>query len=153
MLGISYSTAIDMWSFGCILAELYIGFPIFPGESEAEQLLCIMEFLGVPPKEIIQRSTRKKLFFDLENSPKIFPNSKGKRRQPGTRRLVDTLRNADQRFIMLLESCFTWDPSCRLSPQQALECDWIIDHPKTSVITEKYSSSRRQSDPMPFGFA
>ena len=153
ILGIPYSTAIDMWSFGCILAELYIGFPIFPGESEAEQLLCIMEFLGVPPREIIQRSTRRKLFFDLDNSPKIVANSKGKRRQPGTKRFVDTLRNADERFIMMLESCFTWDPNCRLSPQQALECDWINDNPKTSVRNEKSSSARRQNDPKSFLFA
>jgi dual specificity tyrosine-phosphorylation-regulated kinase 2/3/4 len=34
MLGIPYTCAIDMWSFGCIMAELYIGYPIFPGESE-----------------------------------------------------------------------------------------------------------------------
>ena len=34
MLGIPYSTAIDIWSFGCILAELYLGYPIFPGENE-----------------------------------------------------------------------------------------------------------------------
>lgn len=36
ILGIPYSTAIDMWSFGCILAELYTGFPLFPGENEME---------------------------------------------------------------------------------------------------------------------
>jgi serine/threonine protein kinase len=36
MLGIPYTQAIDMWSFGAILVELYIGQPIFPGESEAE---------------------------------------------------------------------------------------------------------------------
>jgi len=34
ILGIPYTSAIDMWSFGCILAELYTGFPLFPGESE-----------------------------------------------------------------------------------------------------------------------
>jgi dual specificity tyrosine-phosphorylation-regulated kinase 2/3/4 len=34
MLGIPYTCAIDMWSFGCIVAELYIGYPIFPGDSE-----------------------------------------------------------------------------------------------------------------------
>lgn len=31
ILGIDYSTAIDMWSFGCILAELFSGMPLFPG--------------------------------------------------------------------------------------------------------------------------
>lgn len=42
-LGIPYSVAIDMWSLGCILAELYTGYPLFPGENEVEQLACIME--------------------------------------------------------------------------------------------------------------
>lgn len=36
ILGISYHTEIDMWSFGCIICELFTGIPIFPGESEAE---------------------------------------------------------------------------------------------------------------------
>ena len=36
ILGIPYTTAIDMWSFGCIIVELYIGYPLFPGESETE---------------------------------------------------------------------------------------------------------------------
>jgi len=34
ILGLPYDTAIDMWSFGCILAELFTGYPIFPGENE-----------------------------------------------------------------------------------------------------------------------
>lgn len=56
-------TAIDMWSLGCILAELYTGFPIFPGENEQEQLACIMEVLGLPEKYIVDKSSRKNLFF------------------------------------------------------------------------------------------
>lgn len=63
ILGLSYNMAIDMWSLGCILAELFTGMPIFPGENEQEQLACIMEVLGVPDRELINRSTRKKLFF------------------------------------------------------------------------------------------
>lgn len=43
ILGHPYSMAIDMWSLGCILAELYTGYPLFPGESEVEQIACIME--------------------------------------------------------------------------------------------------------------
>lgn len=53
MLGIPYNTAIDMWSFGCIVAELYIGYPIFPGESEQDQLSRIMEMIGVPSREVM----------------------------------------------------------------------------------------------------
>ena len=44
--GIQYNMAIDMWSLGCILAELYTGYPLFPGENEVEQLACIMEVRG-----------------------------------------------------------------------------------------------------------
>lgn len=39
ILGLPYSTAIDMWSLGCILAELYTGYPIFPGEYSFSGLL------------------------------------------------------------------------------------------------------------------
>lgn len=63
IMGMNYHMAIDMWSLGCILAELYTGFPIFPGENEQEQLSCIMEVLGSPDKEFINRSSRKRLFF------------------------------------------------------------------------------------------
>lgn len=65
ILCLNYHMAIDMWSLGCILAELYTGYPIFPGENEQEQLACIMEVLGVPDKEIIARSSRKNLFFGM----------------------------------------------------------------------------------------
>ncbi|TFY59885.1 hypothetical protein EVJ58_g5496 [Rhodofomes roseus] len=65
ILGMNYHMAIDMWSLGCILAELYTGFPIFPGENEQEQLSCIMEVLGVPDKDFINRSSRKRLFFGM----------------------------------------------------------------------------------------
>ena len=63
ILGMEYTSAIDMWSFGAILVELYTGYPIFPGENEQEQLACLMEVLGIPEKYIIDKSTRRKIFF------------------------------------------------------------------------------------------
>ena len=54
---------IDMWSFGCILAELYTGYPLFPGENEVEQLACIMEVMGLPPNNVLDQATRRRLFF------------------------------------------------------------------------------------------
>ena len=64
ILGIPYTTAIDMWSFGCILTELFTGVPLFPGESEQEQLSLIMEVIGMPPQTILDQATRKDVFFD-----------------------------------------------------------------------------------------
>jgi serine/threonine protein kinase len=74
-----------MWSFGCILAELFTGFPLFPGENEMDQLAYIMEIKGVPEDYLLELASRKKLFFDSENQPIIVPNSKGKKRKPLTK--------------------------------------------------------------------
>lgn len=62
-MGVPYTCAIDMWSFGCILGELCIGYPMYPGEDEHEQLAMVMEIFGVPPKEIVEMGARSKKFF------------------------------------------------------------------------------------------
>jgi serine/threonine protein kinase len=46
-----YSTAIDVWSAGCVFAELLIGSPIFPGSSGVDQLVEIIKVLGTPTKD------------------------------------------------------------------------------------------------------
>jgi dual specificity protein kinase YAK1 len=45
-VGLPYSSAIDMWSLGCIAAELFLGLPLFPGSSEYNQIARIVEMLG-----------------------------------------------------------------------------------------------------------
>jgi mitogen-activated protein kinase 15 len=46
----NYGKATDVWSVGCIVAELMIGEPIFPGNSTLNQLEKIVEFTGMPSK-------------------------------------------------------------------------------------------------------
>lgn len=74
-----------MWSFGCIIAELFTGFPLFPGENEMEQLAYIMEIKGVPDDYLLEMASRRKLFFDANNDPTIVANSRGKKRRPLTK--------------------------------------------------------------------
>ena len=45
---IHYGTKVDIWSLGCILAEMLLGTPIFPGQDVADQLLCIVSIVGSP---------------------------------------------------------------------------------------------------------
>ncbi|KAL4312372.1 hypothetical protein GQ457_01G050590 [Hibiscus cannabinus] len=49
-----YTTAIDMWSVGCVMAELMLGHPLFPGESSVDQLVEIIKILGTPTREEIK---------------------------------------------------------------------------------------------------
>lgn len=49
-----YTTAIDMWSTGCVLAEFLLGRPLFPGESGVDQLVEVIKILGTPTREEIK---------------------------------------------------------------------------------------------------
>lgn len=54
---------IDMWSAGCIFAELYTGVPLFPGENEEEQMKYLVDTLGIPPDELLKEGNRVNVFF------------------------------------------------------------------------------------------
>uniref|UniRef100_A0A8C9VM16 dual-specificity kinase n=1 Tax=Scleropages formosus TaxID=113540 RepID=A0A8C9VM16_SCLFO len=126
ILGHSYNMAIDMWSLGCILAELYTGYPLFPGENEEEQLACIMEIFGVPPEDFIKTAPRRKFFFDLKGYPRHVTNSKGQRRQPNSKNLTSVLDTSDPLFLDFIKRCLMWDPSKRMTPDEAMCHKWIL---------------------------
>lgn len=125
ILGMTYGMPIDMWSLGCILAELLTGYPIFPGENEQEQLACIMEVFGPPEKHLIEKSTRKKLFFDSLGKPRITVSSKGKRRRPSSKTLQQALKCEDEAFLDFIARCLRWDPDRRLKPDEAIHHEFI----------------------------
>lgn len=142
ILGLNYHMAIDMWSLGCILAELFTGFPIFPGENEQEQLACIMEVLGVPDRDLINRSTRKKLFFDPTGAPRPVVNSKGRRRRPGSKTLTQVLKCDDEQFVDFIAKCLHWDPDRRMKPQAALRHPFVLSGRRPKLMSPAPSSSR-----------
>ena len=88
ILGARYGMPIDMWSLGCILAELLTGYPLLPGEDEADQLSCIIELLGMPPQKLLDQSKRAKNFI----------NSKGKHNSP----IYDKYQTQSAQLLTLL---------------------------------------------------
>ncbi|KAI8972017.1 kinase-like domain-containing protein [Mycotypha africana] len=130
ILGVEYGPSIDMWSTGCILAELYTGHPLFPGEDESDQLACIMQLLGIPDREYLERCTRRKQFFDLYDKPRRIINAKGKKRRPKSLTFAEALRKSptepvEKEFIDFIRRCLTWEPSTRMKPVEALCHPWL----------------------------
>ncbi|CAK7273716.1 dual specificity protein kinase yak1 [Sporothrix epigloea] len=64
LLGLPYSSAIDMWSLGCIVVELFLGLPLFPGSSEYNQVMRIVEMLGNPQNWMIEMGKQAGEFFE-----------------------------------------------------------------------------------------
>lgn len=144
ILGMTYGMPIDMWSLGCILAELYTGYPIFPGENEQEQLACIMEVFGPPEKHLIEKSTRKKLFFDSLGKPRLTVSSKGRRRRPSSKSLQQALKCDDEPFLDFLARCLRWDPDRRMKPDEAIRHEFITGQ-KSSMPLSTRAAARNDS--------
>ncbi|XP_066976524.1 uncharacterized protein [Macrobrachium rosenbergii] len=145
ILGLPYGLPIDMWSLGCILAELYTGYPLFPGENEVEQLACIMEVLSLPPHHLLIAASRRRLFFDSKGNPRCVTNSKGKKRRPGSRDLASVLKCSDSHFVHFIARCLEWDPSTRMTPEEALQHEWLHSPLSSNISSSSTSSTSTQA--------
>lgn len=68
VLGLPYNSAADMWSFGCIIAELLTGRPLFPAIDENELMELVNIMIGYPPKEMLNKAKKRKQFFDKDGN-------------------------------------------------------------------------------------
>lgn len=145
ILGMNYGMPIDMWSLGCILAELYTGYPLFPGENEKEQMACIMEVFGPPEKYLIDKSTRRQLFFDKSGQPRVTVSSKGRRRRPNSKDLRQVLKCDNEPFLDFISRCLRWDPARRMNPIEAMSHEFItgVKPPSRSSRSNTIGQMRR----------
>jgi dual specificity tyrosine-phosphorylation-regulated kinase 2/3/4 len=121
ILGVGYSKAIDMWSFGCILAEMHLGRPLFPGESEIELLMYIAEVKGMPGEAVLEKAAKNKCFFE-GGQLKLVGNLKTKKKISGIKGM---LKRIDPQLYDFLDKCLEWDPEKRITPIQALNHEWL----------------------------
>ncbi|KAK7333760.1 hypothetical protein VNO80_30537 [Phaseolus coccineus] len=126
-----YGPAVDMWSVGCIFAELLHGKPIFPGKDEPEQLNKIFELCGAP---------------DEVNWPGVSKTpwyNQFKPTRPMKRRLREVFRHFDRHALELLEKMLTLDPAQRITAKDALDGEyfWTDPLPCDPKSLPKYESS------------
>uniref|UniRef100_A0AAX7TAV1 Cyclin-dependent kinase 4 n=1 Tax=Astatotilapia calliptera TaxID=8154 RepID=A0AAX7TAV1_ASTCA len=120
LLQSSYATPVDIWSTGCIFAEMFRRKPLFCGESEMDQLGKIFEVIGLPPEE--EWPT------DVTLSRKNFPTLTA-------RPITDFVPEINEHGAQLLLKMLTFDPLKRISALNALEHEYFRDE-ATSTQTK-----------------
>ncbi|EAZ05068.1 hypothetical protein OsI_27258 [Oryza sativa Indica Group] len=111
-----YGVGVDLWSAGCILAELLAGKPIMPGRTEVEQLHKIFKLCGSPTEEYWKKSK-------LPHATIFKPQ------QPYKRRIADTFKDFPQSALRLIETLLAIDPADRLTATSALESEFFKTEP------------------------
>lgn len=103
-----YSNAIDVWSTGCVIAEMVTGQPLFPGESASDQLVEIIKILGTPTRQQILEMNPEYNEFKFPTI-KQFPWQK-----------IFKGKNMPEEFIDLVSKLLVYEPNLRLRPFRAL---------------------------------
>lgn len=114
-----YNETIDMWSVGCVVVEMVTGWPLFPGEDEAEVLDQIVNTIGQPPKDMIHKSKRSDKFFDRSKKGRY---ANGYERGLG---IEDILEGLDNKIGDFVKKCIVWDKDRRMTAEEALMHPWI----------------------------
>lgn len=107
-----YLPAIDIWSTGCVMAELMLGQPLFPGESGVDQLVEIIKVLGTPSKDEIMAMNRNYTEFKF---PQIKPHPWHK---------VFRVRTTPD-AIDLVSKMLQYSPTKRLRPMEGLTHEYF----------------------------
>uniref|UniRef100_A0A4W5KCZ2 non-specific serine/threonine protein kinase n=1 Tax=Hucho hucho TaxID=62062 RepID=A0A4W5KCZ2_9TELE len=73
ILGLPFCEAIDMWSLGCVIAELFLGWPLYPGALEYDQIRYISQTQGLPGEQLLNAGTKTSRFFCKESDSPYAP--------------------------------------------------------------------------------
>jgi homeodomain interacting protein kinase len=155
IMGLPFCEAIDMWSLGCVIAELFLGWPLYPGSSEYDQIRYISQTQGVPGEPLLNSATKTSRFFYRESdstypfwrlkSPDEHEAETGIKSKEARKYIFNCLDDMAQvnvptdidgaelqaekldrrEFIDLLKRMLTLDQERRISPGEALNHNFV----------------------------
>ncbi|CDH50777.1 cyclin-dependent protein kinase [Lichtheimia corymbifera JMRC:FSU:9682] len=125
-----YSTSIDIWSAGCIMAEMYTGRPLFPGTTNEDQLQKIFRMMGTPTEQTWPGVSQLPEYNNSKNNHQIiYP----------PQRINTILPNVDACGLDLLSRMLQYQPQLRISAKEAL------NHPYFNEV--RYLQQQQQPQP------
>ncbi|KAG8809669.1 Cyclin-dependent kinase catalytic subunit [Serendipita sp. 399] len=120
-----YSTALDMWSVGCIVAEMVLkGSPLFNGDSEIDQIFKIFRILGTPNDTIWPGVS------ELPDYKSTFP-------QWGPQPLGEIIKGVDAEGIDVISQCLYYDQARRISAKRVLNHPWFASYREELRLKEE----------------
>ncbi|KAI5634685.1 protein kinase domain-containing protein [Phthorimaea operculella] len=114
LLGVSYNTAVDVWSAGCVLAQLHTIGPLLPGTSDSDQLHQIFRLIGRPPRH------------EWPDNVSVVPDSFP---EYPPQDLADVLPRVHPQALDLIKRMLVFDPVKRLTALDCLEHPYFTDEP------------------------
>ncbi len=113
--------AVDIWSVGCIFAEVLLGKPLFPGRDAPSMLHLITDLLGKPPPHVIERIANHKARAFLHAMPAKQPKN-----------LAQKFTNASPEALRLLQRLLAFDPLDRPTAAEALADPYFANLPNAT---------------------
>ncbi|XP_054641321.1 dual specificity tyrosine-phosphorylation-regulated kinase 4-like isoform X1 [Dunckerocampus dactyliophorus] len=141
LVGKCCTTASDMWSLGCTLAELDWGLFLFKGKDKADIFNCITRVLGLPPVDLQAAASKKNYCIESSDA-----DDKNQPKNP----LAMRLKSKNPKFLDFIGCCLEYDTTKRLTPEKALRHPWIKQATKHSYNKPTISSLlKREKIPPP----
>ncbi|KAK3940392.1 kinase-like domain-containing protein [Diplogelasinospora grovesii] len=142
----TYNTSIDIWSAGCIMAEMYSGRPLFPGTTNEDQIIRIFRIMGTPTERTWPGLSQ-------------FPEYKTTWQTYLTQPLASILPQIDPTGIDLLQRMLQLRPELRISAHDALLHPWFHDlmtpqqqHHQPQQMMQQHHRGYQQTVPSQTGY-